>query len=87
MRDLVLSPDHAVFADGVLVPVRHLVNGMTVVQQHVAALSYFHVELTAHAAIVAEGLPCESYLDTGNRAAFDGETISAEKVAVIPANL
>jgi hypothetical protein len=33
-------------------------------------LTYHHVELAAHDVILAEGLPCESYLDTGNRAAF-----------------
>src|SRR6185436_15037675 len=31
---------------------------------------YFHVELERHDVLLAEGLPCESYLDTGNRAAF-----------------
>jgi hypothetical protein len=33
-------------------------------------VTYFHVELSRHAVLLAEGLPCESYLDTGNRAAF-----------------
>ena len=35
------------------------------------AVTYFHVELDAHAILFAEGLATESYLDTGNRAAFD----------------
>jgi hypothetical protein len=69
-RDLLLSPDHAVFADGVLIPVRYLVNGSTVVQEPVDEVTYYHVELAEHDVILAEGLPCESYLDTGNRAAF-----------------
>ena len=74
IRDLFLSPDHAVFLYGVLVPVRHLINGCTVVQEWVAEVTYYHVELATHDVILAEGLPCESYLDTGNRAAFeDGE--------------
>jgi hypothetical protein len=33
-------------------------------------VTYWHVELPAHAVILAEGLPAESYLDTGNRQAF-----------------
>lgn len=33
-------------------------------------MTYFHVELAAHDVILAEGLACESYLDTGNRGAF-----------------
>ena len=70
VRDLLLSPDHAVFAAGVLIPVRHLVNGRTVRQEPTDSITYFHVELAAHDVLLAEGLACESYLDTGNRAAF-----------------
>ena len=70
--DLVLSPDHAVFADGVLIPVRYLLNGVTIVQEAAGRITYWHVELARHAVLLAEGLPCESYLDTGNRDAFAG---------------
>jgi hypothetical protein len=80
MRDLVLSPDHAVFVDGdadggasgVLVPVRYLVNGATITPLPVRHVTYWHVELPAHDVLLAEGLPAESYLDTGNRHAFEG---------------
>ena len=49
------------FADGVLIPVKQLVNGDTVAQ---------------HDVLFAEGLPAESYLDTGNRAGFgDGGAV------------
>ncbi len=34
-------------------------------------VTYWHVELDCHDAILAEGLAAESYLDTGNRAAFE----------------
>jgi len=61
-----------VFIDGVLVPVRYLVNGCTVAQVTVEAITYWHVELPSHDVLLAEGLPAESYLDTGNRAAFAG---------------
>jgi hypothetical protein len=71
-RPLRLSPDHAVYAGDALVPVRHLVNGVTIVQQPSDAIEYWHVELPAHAVLLAEGLPVESYLDTGNRRAFSG---------------
>jgi hypothetical protein len=69
-RDLLLSPDHAVFTEGVLIPVRYLVNGRTVAQVAIDSINYLHVELDHHDVIVAEGLPTESFLDTGNRAAF-----------------
>jgi len=69
-RDLLLSPDHALFVDGVLIPVRYLLNGRTVTQERRDAVTYWHVELPRHDVLLAEGLPAESYLDTGNRGAF-----------------
>ncbi len=69
-RDLLLSPDHAVHLDGVLVPAGCLVDGVLVVQEPRRQVTYFHVELPQHDVILAEGLPCESYLDTGNRTDF-----------------
>jgi hypothetical protein len=69
-RSLRLSPDHAVFVAGVLIPIRYLVNGSTIAQEENDAVTYWHVECDHHAVILAEGLACESYLDTGNRAAF-----------------
>jgi Hint domain len=69
-RDLRLSPDHAVLVGGVLIPVRYLVNGATVVQQLVPRITYLHIELEAHDVLLAEAMPCESFLDTGNRGAF-----------------
>jgi hypothetical protein len=70
-RDLFLSPDHAVFVDAVLIPIRYLINGRSVVQEPRDEATYWHVELDRHDVILAEGLPCESFLDTGSRAAFE----------------
>ena len=69
-RDLRLSPNHAVRVGSVLIPIRYLLNGRTIVQEDVDAITYWHVELERHAVLLADGLACESYLDTGNRAAF-----------------
>ncbi len=69
-RDLFLSPDHAVFTDEVLIPARYLVNDTSVTQVPVARIRYFHIELPAHAAVLAEGLPTESFLDCCGRSAF-----------------
>ncbi len=75
-RDLYLSPDHAVFVEGVLIPVKLLINGGSIIQVKRNHVRYFHVELPEHAVILAEGLTVESYLDTDDRANFvDGETM------------
>jgi hypothetical protein len=73
-RPVRLSPSHAVFVDGVLVPVRHLVNGATILREGRGGMvTYFHIELDRHDVLMAEGLPVESYLDTGNRGEFQQE--------------
>jgi len=74
LRDLYLSPDHAVLVDGVLIPVKLLVNGAGIVQVRRSAVTYFHIELPVHAVILAEGLTAESYLDLGDRADFASES-------------
>lgn len=71
-QPLLLSPDHAIFAEGVLIPVKHLIDGALIHQRAVDEVTYFHLELPHHAVIFAEGLPVESYLDTGDRLSFDG---------------
>ncbi len=82
-RDLVLSPDHAVYiaALDALVPMKRLVNGVSIAYDLAASeVTYFHLELDRHDVILAEGLPAESWLDTGNRYAFE----NAPVVALVP---
>jgi hypothetical protein len=69
-RDLVVSPDHALHVRGRPVPARRLIDGKRVVREHAESVTYWHVELDAHGVLLAEGMPAESYLDTGGRAAF-----------------
>jgi hypothetical protein len=70
-RDLCLSPRHALFLDGVLVPVELLVNSQTILQaEAVDRVDYFHLEFEAHELILAEGAPAESYVECDNRQGF-----------------
>ncbi len=71
-RDLLVSSDHALYLGNVLIQARLLVNGATVSRElPQRPITYYHIELASHAIVLAEGLAAETYLDTGNRDAFD----------------
>jgi glycosyltransferase involved in cell wall biosynthesis len=70
-HDLDVSPKHAMFVDDVLVPAEMLVNGTSIYQlDGVNSVEYFHLELTAHDVIIANGAPSESFVDCDSRAMF-----------------
>jgi hypothetical protein len=63
--DLYVSPRHAIYIDSILIPAKYLVNGVTIVadaKPEALSLTYFHIELDTHEAILAEGLAVESFL-------------------------
>lgn len=63
--DLYLSPNHALFLNGVLIRAKELVNGMTVapaLPDDREAIEYFHIVLDRHDAVLAEGTPVETFL-------------------------
>ena len=71
--DLYVSPAHAIYIDGILIPASNLVNGVTIVadaKPEALALTYFHIALGTHEAILAEGLAVESF-QRDNLNAFD----------------
>ncbi len=70
-RDLLLSSQHALFLRGVLIPVGLLVNGHSIARLRVDRITYYHIELPAHAIVLAEGVEAESYLNTDERGTFD----------------
>ncbi len=81
-RDLFVSPHHAMFIDGVLIPAEQLVNGVSIVQAPaVASVAYFHIELETHDVLLAEGAAAESFLDCDSRLMFHN---AAEFAALYP---
>lgn len=81
-NDLVVSPDHRLFIyqrqdelgagrSEVLIKVRHLINGDTVVQQDGGFVDYFQILFDDHQIIYAEGIAAETLLvDPRTRAAL-----------------
>ncbi len=61
--DLYLSPNHALYVDGVLITVGNLVNARSIVRcsdYDGDLITYFHIELEDHQVIWANGAPVES---------------------------
>ncbi len=88
-RDLYLTHGHALYFDGVLIPVENLVNHRSIRWDDTArVVEYYHIELADHDVVFAEGAPAESYYDANNRAFFqnmrEGSAAGADKPTFAP---
>ncbi len=72
-KDLLVSPDHALFLGNILVQAGALVNHSTIIRETniPEIFTYYHVELASHELILAEGAWTESFVDNASRMNFD----------------
>jgi hypothetical protein len=60
----------------VLIPIRYLENGRSIRRTPRDTVTYHHIELARHNVLLAQGLAAESFLDTGNKGDFAGQTVT-----------
>ncbi|WP_158923365.1 Hint domain-containing protein [Acidisphaera sp. S103] len=84
-RGLRVTKGHALWFDGVLIPVEFLVNHRSILwDDRAQEVSVFHVELETHDVLVANGAAAESYRDDGNRWLFHNANSGWDQPAKTP---
>ena len=74
-RDLLVTADHGMVLDGLVVNASALVNGVTITYEPKSRLpstiTYYHIETEEHDVILANGAASETYIDYVGRSVFD----------------
>lgn len=73
--DLIVSADHGMILDGLVVNASAMVNGDSIrfvpLSEMPASFTWWHIETEAHDVLLANGAPSESFIDYTGREAFD----------------
>lgn len=76
-RDLLVSPWHHIFIDGILIRASDIVNGVSITRESDAKdVSYFHIELDQFDVVMAHGIFSETWADGGNRNFFQNVDVT-----------
>jgi hypothetical protein len=81
--DLYLSPEHCVFINSVLIPVKNLVNGTTIAPAAPAGITgieYYHIEFDTHEVLHAEGAPVESFMEAASNREYFSNFVHYERL-------
>jgi hypothetical protein len=81
--DLYLSPAHCVFVYGVLIPVKHLINGSSIARaapDGMAAIEYYHLDFDTHEVLFAEGAPVESFMEEDSEREYFSNFVQYERL-------
>jgi hypothetical protein len=84
-KDLYLSSGHALYIDGVFIRPNDLVNGTSInpaLPGDLDVLEYYHIVLATHEAVLAEGVPVETFLVEGSN--YEDFTNGAEYARLYP---
>jgi hypothetical protein len=84
-RDLHLTKGHALYICGAFIPAEFLVNHRSIVWDDAAReVEYYHIVLNSHEVMLAQGAPCESHRDEGNRWMFANANPAWDRPGVAP---